>query len=98
MADIKLIAVFGYLRSTISSCSTFGNVVDTSGQFAESVVDTGGNLPPCSVVDTGGAPWLADISANKKKIEMTLKLFSRDWGKMIHEKNLEQEKACDFVP
>ncbi len=44
------------------------------------------------VVDTGGAPGLANISANfRKKIEVTPKLFSGAWGKMIHEKNLKQQ-------
>ncbi len=35
-------------------------VVDTGGNFADGVVDTG-------VVDTGGAPLLANISANFRK-------------------------------
>jgi hypothetical protein len=37
-------------------------VVDTGGKFAARVVDTGGNF-----VDTGGKPWLANISANFRK-------------------------------
>jgi hypothetical protein len=61
------------------------------------------NLPPVSttsavpvakcatgVVDTGGAPLLANISANLQiKVEMTRMLFSGDWGNTIHEKNLK---------
>jgi hypothetical protein len=56
------------------------------------------NLPPVSttpsvpvakfaagVNDTSGAPSLANISANSKKFEMTLMLFSGAWGKMIHD-------------
>ncbi len=35
-------------------------VVDTGGKFATGVIDTG-------VVDTGGAPWHANISANFRK-------------------------------
>jgi hypothetical protein len=31
------------------------------------------------------------------EFEMTLVLFSRGWGKMIHEKNMKQ-KSCDTVP
>ncbi len=43
-----------------------------------------------SVVHIGGASWLANISMNfRKKIEMTLLLYSRALGKMIHEKNLK---------
>jgi hypothetical protein len=44
------------------------------------------------VIDTDGAPSLVNISENfRKKIEMTLMLFSAAWGKMIHEKNLKQK-------
>ncbi len=32
------------------------------------------------VIDTGGAPWLANISATMKKFEMTLMLFLGVWG------------------
>jgi hypothetical protein len=48
------------------------------------LVDTGGN-------DTGGALWLANVSANFEKFEMILMLFSGAWGKVIHEKNLKQK-------
>jgi hypothetical protein len=49
-------------------------------KFAAGLIDTG-------VVDTGGAPRLANISANfRKKIEMVLILFSGALEKMIHEK------------
>jgi hypothetical protein len=49
------------------------------------------------VVDTGGAPSLANIYANlristlifEKKFEITLMLFSEAWRKMIHEKKPE---------
>jgi hypothetical protein len=45
-------------------------VIDTGGKFAAGVVDigvvdTGGKFT--GVVDTGGAPWLANISANFRK-------------------------------
>jgi hypothetical protein len=44
------------------------------------------------VVDTGGAPSLANIYANfRKKFEITLMLFSEALRKMIHEKNLKQK-------
>ncbi len=50
------------------------------------------------VVDTGGAPCLANISANvRKKFEMTLTLLSEAGGKMIHEKN-QKQKSRDTVP
>jgi hypothetical protein len=52
-------------------------VVDTGGKFAACVVDTGGNFAAgvvdtvgkfaTGVVDTGGAPLLANISANFRK-------------------------------
>jgi hypothetical protein len=38
------------------------SVADTGGKFAAGVADTGGNF-----VDTGGAPLLANISANFRK-------------------------------
>ncbi len=44
------------------------------------------------VIDSGGAPWLANISGNfRKKIEMILRLLSGALGKVIHEKNLKQK-------
>ncbi len=47
---------------------------------------------PAGVVDTSGAPWLANISVNfRKKFELSLMLFSRSWGKMIHEKNIKHK-------
>jgi hypothetical protein len=69
------------------------------------------NLPPisttlaelvakftASVIDTGGAPSLVNVSTYfRKKFEMTLVLFSVAWGKMIHEKKLKQ-KSRDTVP
>jgi hypothetical protein len=46
-------------------------VADTGGKFAAGVVDTGGNFAAgvvdTGVVDTGGAPLLANISANFRK-------------------------------
>ncbi len=67
-------------------------------QFASSVFDTGGKFAT-GVVDTGGVPWLVNISANfRKKFEMTLVLFSGAWGTVIHEKNLKQKISwhCPF--
>ncbi len=55
-------------------------------KFASGVVDTGGKFTT-DVVDTDGAPGLANISAKfSKKFERTLVLFSGVWGKMIREK------------
>jgi hypothetical protein len=42
-------------------------VADTGGKFAAGVVDTGGNFATTGVVETGGAPLLANISANFRK-------------------------------
>jgi len=83
-------------------------------QFAAGVVDTGSKFALASTipgvleakfgsdaVDTGRAPWLANIPANfLKKFEMTLMLFSGAWGKMIPEKNLKQKISwhCPFKP
>jgi hypothetical protein len=36
-------------------------------KFATGVIDTGGKFAPAGVVDTGGASWLANISANFRK-------------------------------
>jgi hypothetical protein len=93
MADIKFIAVFGYLQSTLSSCSTFGNVViDTCGKFAASVDDTGGkNLPPVLLIPVVHL----DLRISPQIFEKML--FSWAWRKMIHEKNCNK-KACDSVP
>jgi hypothetical protein len=43
------------------------------------------------VVDTGGAPLLANISANSKKFETVLMGYSGDERKLIHEKNQMQK-------
>ena len=44
------------------------------------------------VVDTGGAPLLANISANfRKKFETVLMGYSGAGGKLIHEKNQKQK-------
>ncbi len=51
------------------------------------------------VIDTVGAPWLANLYENLwKKFEKTLMLFLGAWGKMIHEKNLKQNISwhCPF--
>ncbi len=51
------------------------------------------------VVDTGGAPWAANISANlRKKIETILMLVSGARGKMIYEKKTWSTKFRDTVP
>ncbi len=46
-------------------------VADTGGKFAGGVVDTGGNFAAgvvdTYIVDTGGAPLFANISANFRK-------------------------------
>ncbi len=62
------------------------SVIDTGGKFSAGVVDTGGKFDT-GVVDTGGASWLEKITEFSKKFEMTLKLFSGPWGKMMHEKS-----------
>ncbi len=72
----------GYIRS--SRCIT-------------SVVDIGGKFATC-VVDTSGAPWLANISANlRKKFETVLMGYSGAGGKLIHENN-RSKKSRDTVP
>jgi hypothetical protein len=53
------------------------NTSETGGKFA-----TG-------VVDTGGTPLLANISANFRKIRTVLMGYSGAGGKLIHEKKPE---------
>ncbi len=69
-------------------------VIDTAGKFATGVVDTGGNFA-AGVVDTGGKfatgvswEYLREFS---KKFETALRVYSRAWGKLIHEKNQKQK-------
>jgi hypothetical protein len=70
----KLSAVWSFFPLFATS------VIYTSGKFSASVVDSGGNLPPVSTtlakivekfaagdVDTGGAPWIVNISENFRK-------------------------------
>ncbi len=55
-------------------------VIDIGCKFATGVADT-------RAFYTGGALRLGNISASvKKKFEMTLKLFSWAWEKLIHKK------------
>ncbi len=50
------------------------------------------------VADTGGAPWLANISANlRKKIETVGMGYSGAGGKLIHKKT-RCKKSLDTVP
>ncbi len=52
---------------------------------------TGGKFAT-GVVDTGGAPCLGNISANfRKNSQIALMLNSGAWGKVIHEKTLNQK-------
>ncbi len=54
------------------------------------------NLPP-GVVDSGGVRWLADISVNFRKFEMTLMLFSRHGGRWFMKKTWSK-KSRDTLP
>ncbi len=79
--------IWGDIRS--SRCTT--GIVDTGRcacKFATGVVDNSG-------VDTMTCEYLQEFS---KKFEMILMLFSGAWGKMIHEKNLQQKISwhCPF--
>ncbi len=62
-------------------------VYNTSGKFA-----TG-------FVDSGGVPWLANISANfqENNLEITLILLSGAWGRWFMKKN-RSKKSCGIVP
>jgi hypothetical protein len=78
-------------------------VVETGGKFAAGIVDTGGKFATginnttkklvakfaTGVVDTGGQPLAAREFS--KKFETTLMVYSRAWGKLIHEKNQKQK-------
>jgi hypothetical protein len=49
------------------------------------------------VIDTGGASWLAkNLREFSLKLEMTLILFSGAWGKVIHEKSVQQEISWHY--
>ncbi len=49
------------------------------------------------VVDTGGAPWLANISSNfSKKLETVLMEYSGAGEKLIHEKNQKQKISWHY--
>ncbi len=67
--------------SSTPAVAIFANgVIDIGCKFATGVADT-------RAFYTGGALRLGNISASvKKKFEMTLKLFSWAWEKMIHKK------------
>jgi hypothetical protein len=65
-------------------------VVDTGGKFAAGVVDTGGYLPPVSLtpvvhLDLRISPRIFE------KIRNDPYVISGAWGKVIHEKNLNQK-------
>ncbi len=91
--------IFSKIRGDIRSrCrwyrwQIFRGIVDTGGKFATGVNNTRG---------TGGIchrcrwHWWCTLTCENlreflKKIEMTVKLFSGVWGKVIHEKNLKQK-------
>jgi hypothetical protein len=48
------------------------------------------------VVDTGGAPWLPNISVNFRKIWNALNGILWAGGKLIHEKNQEQKISWHY--
>jgi hypothetical protein len=78
------------------------NIVDTSGKFAignnttsrtsaTDVVDTGDKFS-ISVVDTGGAPLIANIFTNfSKKLKQPYCYFQGLGGRLFMEKNLKQK-------
>ncbi len=72
-------------------------VADTGGKFTTGVVDTGGNFA-AGVVDTGGAPWLANISANFRKISKRSKWNTLELGGNWFMKKTRSKKSCDTVP
>jgi hypothetical protein len=100
--------------------ATGGGDVDTGGKFIASIVDTGVNLPQVSktpavavekfatgVIDTGGAPSLANISENFRK-NSKLPAFYFQWlggrfMKKTEEKNFvnmkyfSPAKFCEII-
>ena len=63
---LKLVAKFAV--GVVDTGGKFATgVVDTGGNFATGVIDTGGKFAT-GVVDTGGQPFVANISANFRKI------------------------------
>ncbi len=77
------------------------DINDTGGKFASGVYDWRFFAFATGVVDTGGKPWAANISANfRKKFETTLVVYSGAWGKLIHKKNQKSKISwhCPFKP
>jgi hypothetical protein len=63
-------------------------VIDTGGKFSAGVVDIGGNFPPVLLIPVVHL-HLQYLCEFLKKFVMNQMLFSRAWGKMIHEKSLK---------
>jgi hypothetical protein len=68
--------------------TTLANLV---AKLATDVIYTGGKFA-AGVIDTSGASWLANISANfRKKFVKVIMGYSGAGGKLIHEKNQRQK-------
>jgi hypothetical protein len=61
-------------------------------KFAAGVVDTNGNFPT-GVIDTGGAPWLANISANFQKVRNAPNGILWGWGETDSWKKTEAKRS-----
>jgi hypothetical protein len=68
-------------------------VTETGGKLQPDVVDTGGKF-----VDTGCAHWLANISANFKKIRNGPKGILWGWGETDSWKKTRSKKSYDTIP
>jgi hypothetical protein len=64
-------------------------------KFASPVADTGEKFAT-GVTDTGAAPWLANISANFRKILNDPNVIFRVWGKMFQEKHLKKKISWHY--
>ncbi len=75
-------------RACCKIATGINNTSETGSKFAN------------GVIDTGDAPWLANISANfRKNLKQTVQMgYSGAGGKLIHEKNQKQKisRHCPF--
>ncbi len=72
------------------------SVIDTSGNFATDVDETGGKFAAGGFVETGGAPWLANISANFRKIKSGPNRILWDCGETDSWKNQKQKISWHY--
>ncbi len=68
-------------------------VIDIVGKFAAGVVDTGGNVPQMLLTPAANLPLVSLTLLLIPVVHLDLQYHceSGAWGKIIHEKNLQQK-------